>query len=457
MQRWSMQEPAASRSPQDQTLNATRKPDPTMLPLDPSDLVGRTLPGDLCVLARLNETPEGYLYSARSPAGREVALLIPPLESNREHHDGSDPWGHAGRQALEERIRRVSQIDHPNVAEIYETGELPNGLYYIVLEPLIGELLSSILAERGPCPLGDAVDICLQASAGLAAAHTLGIVHGNMSPQTILVAGTADLRPRVKLIGFSLGPFLPGAGPEQWESARYASVEQVGGIAGDEQSDVFSLGAILHHLLSGAPPESGTVADSIPRNMRRPLTRALADSRARRFRSVSEFARALEQAAEVANRPRPRWAGRTLLRGTAAAILIVAVALGLLWRWQPRPESTGVLSARTDFRGVEVGASSVVAPAPAPEPAPVERARAREPATSRAPIAKAETMPDTAAAQLLVSPYRRSHPWAAPPGGRFYYRSSCPEALRFTDLLFFTSEREARAKGFVPSPIPGCH
>jgi hypothetical protein len=424
-----------------ETLDATRNFDPTALPLDPSDLIGRTLPGDLCVLARLDETPEGYLYSARSPAGREVGLLIPPLGYGRGHPEGTDPVGSARRRVLEERIRQIMRIKHPNVAEVYETGEIPHGLYYIVLEPLAGELLSTMLAMRGPSPLWEAVDICLQASAGLTAAHALGIVHGNMSPQAILVAGTADLRPRVELIGFSLGPFLSWAGPGLWESARYASVEQVGGAAADERSDVFSLGAILHHLISGAPPESGKVDGSIPRIMRRVLTKALDDAPAHRYQTVSAFADALKRAGEALSRPQRPSAGRTLLRGTAAAILIVAVGGGLLWRWQPGRESTAVPLAGTDFLGVEVGAGSVLASDP----------------ESRAPVVKAETRPDTAAVQLPVSPYRRSHPWAAPPGGRFYYRSSCPEALRFADLLFFTSEREARAKGFLPTPIAGCH
>jgi hypothetical protein len=55
-----------------------------------------------------------------------------------------------------------------------------------------------------------------------------------------------------------------------------------------------------------------------------------------------------------------------------------------------------------------------------------------------------------------VSPFRRSHPWAAPSGGRYYYPSDCREALALPDLLFFRTEREARVAGFVPARRPEC-
>ncbi|HET6579380.1 MAG TPA: hypothetical protein VFG66_13735 [Gemmatimonadales bacterium] len=55
-----------------------------------------------------------------------------------------------------------------------------------------------------------------------------------------------------------------------------------------------------------------------------------------------------------------------------------------------------------------------------------------------------------------VSPFRRAHPWAAPPGGRYYYRSDCRAVLARPDLVFFRTEREARAAGFVPARRPEC-
>jgi hypothetical protein len=107
-------------------------------------------------------------------------------------------------------------------------------------------------------------------------------------------------------------------------------------------------------------------------------------------------------------------------------LLLVAAAAGvLLLRYLGQPP------------GADGREPTEVAAAPTPEPA--ERPDAR---------------PSSAA--LKVSPFRRSHPWAAPSGGRNYYRSSCPEALSLEDLQFFRTEREAHAAGFKHSATPGC-
>lgn len=55
-----------------------------------------------------------------------------------------------------------------------------------------------------------------------------------------------------------------------------------------------------------------------------------------------------------------------------------------------------------------------------------------------------------------LSPFRRSHPWAASSGGRYYYPSSCPSTLLLPDLVFFRSETEARKRGFISSGRPAC-
>jgi hypothetical protein len=106
-------------------------------------------------------------------------------------------------------------------------------------------------------------------------------------------------------------------------------------------------------------------------------------------------------------------------------LLLVAAAAGvLLLRYLGQPADGG--------RG-----PAEVAVAPAPGPA--------EPPDAQPPPAA-----------LKISPFRRSHPWAAPSGGRYYYRSSCPEALSLEDLRFFRTEREARAAGLKHSPTPAC-
>ena len=77
------------------------------------------------------------------------------------------------------------------------------------------------------------------------------------------------------------------------------------------------------------------------------------------------------------------------------------------------------------------------------------------------PAASSSRLPDSTASRdslsgPRISPFRRSHPWVAVTGERYYYRSSCPIALQSRDLLYFRSEQEARASGFIPSEVTGC-
>ena len=198
------------------------------------------------------------------------------------------------------------------------------------MEPFSGEPLSAILAARRAVPLSAAIDLSLQAAAGLTAAHAAGVVHGNVSPETMLLTRTADGH-RLKLIGFSVGLFVGGSRNGARENARYASPEQRCGVAADEQSDVYSLAAVLHHLVSGAPPEAGgVVAESIPRRLRAVLEKALADSRSDRYPTMASLAGALERPSGPEDGPVEERGGRSRLVGLAAAIALVA-GVWLLW------------------------------------------------------------------------------------------------------------------------------
>ena len=138
-------------------------------PLPKPTWLGRTLPSGLRVVASLGETVDGAFFSAVYPTGLEVALLVPRY--SRDQATDS-----VVLERVRERILKAIEIKHTNVAGVYATGETTDGSLYIVLERLIGEPLSAILAARGTLPLAEALNLCLQACAGLQAAHALG--HG---------------------------------------------------------------------------------------------------------------------------------------------------------------------------------------------------------------------------------------------------------------------------------------
>jgi serine/threonine protein kinase len=431
-----------------------------------STLLGRTLRAGIRVREPLGDTPVGPLYAGEYPTGAEVVVLLL----------GSASADSVALTVLRQRFRHAIQIQHPNVAAIHELSETHDGLVYVVAECLQGELLSETLARRGALSLEESLDLCLQVAAGLEAAHQARWVHGNVSPETILLTTTDGGRPLVKLIGFTQEPPLgrPGSGrAADPEIAEYASPERLAGRPLDERSDVFSLGAVLHHLLTGVPPTLAAEGGRIPEAMHAVLNRALAPSPARRYQTVAEFVAAIAPpVAEVGLLiPEPARARRRIaVPLTAAAAALVAVSAGVWLLWGTQRPTAG---ASTRSRSQESGAVAVVEPdsppalssasASARVPArtsPVARVR-RDSVAVRVPAASSSRRPDSTASgdslpALRISPFRRSHPWVAVVGERYYYRSGCPVALQSRDLLYFKSEAEARASGFIPNAVTGC-
>jgi len=277
------------------------QPDPDAEPNREPTLVGRTLRGGLRVLEQLGETNEGLLYRAEYVTGLEVMLVL--LRAGTDRDGLSQASGRLAR--LLQQLRRATEIDHPNVVAVRGVDETAEGLAYAVLEQLRGELLADILRERQGFPTAEAVHLILQAAAGLQAAHAAGLVHGNLSPATFLVTRTADGRPLVKLICLGLAlQDTPEQATDAAVGAEYASPERRAGHTPDERSDVFSLGAVLHHLLTGVPLGGASDPGSLPEVVRTVVARALAPAPADRFQSVAEFAATLEHAVAIAPRRR---------------------------------------------------------------------------------------------------------------------------------------------------------
>ena len=196
------------------------------------------------------------------------------------------------------------------------------------------------------------------------------------------------------------------------------------------------------------------------------LNRALASSPGRRFQTVAEFVAALvppKEAVEVLPKPaRTRGPGALAFGAAAAALVAVAVGAWLLRgaQWpsagsltRALPESGSVAVVEPDSMAASARRSADSGPVASGQH---NSAATRIPARSvlRLPVSRARR--DSAPGHK-ISPFRRSHPWVAVPGERFYYPSSCPTALQSRDLIYFTSQQEARASGFVPNRVPRCY
>jgi serine/threonine protein kinase len=293
-------------------------------PCSESPLVGPTLPDGFRVLGRVRETSFGsYCRAEYADSGVEVDFIF-----LRPEKSGREPSGVAPELArLRDRLSRATSLKHPNIARILAVGDTPEGARYIAFEVLRGELLSEILDARHIFPLKEAIDLTLQAAAGLQAAHEAGLYHGNLSPHSILVPRKQDGRAlTVKLIAFGVVEREALSVADQ--DINYMAPERLAGQAPDVRSDVFSLGAVLHRLLTGVPPGAKPVAEEpIPKPVRRVLAKAIAPSAAKRFQTIAEFTQALSLAAE---RPSARPRTQRVLAASALG-LAAGLALAVIW------------------------------------------------------------------------------------------------------------------------------
>jgi len=183
--------------------------------------------------------------------GRRVALkLLAPELSQDERF----------QQRFLRESRLAASLDHPNIIPIYEAGEA-SGLLYIVMRYVEGSDMKELLDREGPLDLDRSTSILRQVGAALDAAHARGLVHRDVKPGNILIAsGTGREDPdHVYLTDFGLtkrSSSLSG----QTTSGRfigtmdYVAPEQIGGKPVDARTDVYSLGCVLYHGLTGEPP-----------------------------------------------------------------------------------------------------------------------------------------------------------------------------------------------------------
>ncbi len=147
----------------------------------------------------------------------------------------------------------TARIRSPHVVEIYDFGYLADGRPYFVMELLSAESLGDVL-DRCALPIARAISIAHQIALGLCAAHAQGVVHADVTPCNVLLAGDV-----VKLIDFGLAQLRErtAAGDladELIGTPSYVSPEQLGGHPAIEASDQYALGCVLFEMLAGQPP-----------------------------------------------------------------------------------------------------------------------------------------------------------------------------------------------------------
>jgi predicted ATPase/class 3 adenylate cyclase/tRNA A-37 threonylcarbamoyl transferase component Bud32 len=265
--------------------------------------------GQYVVLNLLGAGGMGLVYKARDERlERHVALkFLSP-------HLSSQP-GAKHRFLVE--ARAAAALDHPNVCTIYEIGETAEGHLFLAMPLYEGETLEARLT-RGRLSFEQAAPIAAQVARGLARAHDGGIVHRDVKPSNVMLLtdGTA------KILDFGIAlrdDRSPAGHGVPVGTIAYMSPEQVRGSAVDHRADIWSLGVLLHEMLTGARPFGGddrqSVASAIlsqdpalratshpdvPAGIDELLRRALAKRPEQRYPSMAAFAADLAALASTA-------------------------------------------------------------------------------------------------------------------------------------------------------------
>jgi serine/threonine-protein kinase len=260
----------------------------------------------------------GVVVSARHlQLGQVVAIKLLTLPPDEDRRDEA-----IARFLNEAQAAAKLQSDH--VVRIYDVGQLENGLPFMVMELLSGTDLGSMLDQRGALPEREAVDLVLQACAGVAEAHRRGIVHRDLKPSNLFVTTRSDGWPLLKVLDFGISKQLtdPSSGEAAptftntrtlMGSPNYMSPEQIRDARRvDGRTDVWALGIILQELVTDAPVFRGesfpgicaaivadppmpvrTMAPEVSATLEAVIARCLEKDPQRRFQSIGELVGAL--------------------------------------------------------------------------------------------------------------------------------------------------------------------
>lgn len=222
--------------------------------------------------------------------------------------------------------RAAARLENEHVARVLDAGRIDEVTPFIAMELLDGEDVAQLLRSRGALPIDEAVGLVLEACEAIAEAHAIGIIHRDIKPSNLFVASRRDGSKVVKVLDFGISKLtrkLDGATGDSRSmtgtaaalgSAWYMSPEQLQDAKHvDERSDIWSIGVVLHELLTAQPPFGGdsaaavgarivtaspqplrTLRKEVPPQLERVVLRCLEKDPGSRYPDVAALARALE-------------------------------------------------------------------------------------------------------------------------------------------------------------------
>ncbi len=211
------------------------------------------------------------------------------------------------RERFTREARIAAALQHPNIVTVYDAGEV-DGMLYIAMQFIQGEDLAAILRRDGRLRPYRAIDVCRQVASALDAAHAMGLIHRDVKPANVLIEGRNAF-----LTDFGLTKQagthaqLTRAG-DMVGTIHYVAPEQIEGRRVSARSDVYALGCLLYHCLSGQvpfahetdvaviyahlseqPPKLSELRPELPEGLDAVMAKALDKSPDRRFPSCGDM------------------------------------------------------------------------------------------------------------------------------------------------------------------------
>lgn len=324
---------------------ASRDETPHEIPLRPGDRIGFYQ-----IEERLGAGGMGVVYRARdTQLGRTVALKLLSSQLGRE-------------QDLLTRFRNEAQIQARltgrHIVTLHTIVQSPSGLA-LVMEYVEGRTLARQLARHGPLAAGQALRIFDHALRGVAQAHRLGIIHGDLKPGNIFLGRDGE----IKLMDFGVAQLIEGPNPAAahtlFGTLRYMAPEQIEGRRADFRSDFYALGVSLYEAVTGrvpfntedpktlldahlceTPPSPSSLVPELPPPLDAIIARGMARLPEQRYQSAEEMRLAIQNLRlelRPGSAPRPRRTIGTAGTGTSRGKLPTGPSAPPFTYVPPRP------------------------------------------------------------------------------------------------------------------------